>query len=648
MAARAHLHREPPSRRSDGKPRRVIERAGVASDTHARPVVVELKRQSSTDAPRPRPPAQAASIADYGFLSDCRSSALVSTAGSVDWLCWPRFDSPSLFARILDSEKGGAFAISPTEPYTTERCYVPSTHVIQTTFRTHSGVARINDWLDTGAGQALCRLVECLEGSVELALVCDPRPRYGAVSIPAWRRSLGYLVCGVGDDDRLILDGVYSSHETFTLAAGESRSISLGWNRPGPADLVAALRGCIRYWQHWAADLVLPDALGPEVAAHVERSALTLKGLQYAPSGAFVAAPTTSLPEMIGGDRNWDYRYSWLRDSAFTLYALRAVGKNDEALMWFDWLDAVTLSQGSRDLQIVYAVDGSADVPEIELSHLAGHRDSHPVRVGNGAAKQLQLDVYGTLADAVWLARRTAKRPLPRQRWELIKSVADQVIAGWRRPDEGIWEVRGAARHFVFSKVMCWVALDRAIKLARIDNRHGAPVKTWSDNRDAIRADILAHGYDEQLGSFTQAYGSGTLDAANLLLAQVGFIDPTDPRFVSTVRATQRHLSHDGLVNRYRSQETDDGLEAGEGTFTICAFWLCLALQQIGAGMEARELFTQTLRHANDLNLLSEEVSADGELLGNFPQAFTHIGIIACASALSRAAAQNKPLRLAA
>jgi GH15 family glucan-1,4-alpha-glucosidase len=615
---------------------------------HVRPIVVELKRRGAARDSQARPLRQSASISDHGFLSDCRSAALVSSGGSVDWLCWPRFDSPSLFAKILDSESGGAFVISPTAPYSVERRYVVSTNVLQTTFRTATGVVRLNDWLNTGCRQALCRLVECLEGRVELTVACDPRPQYGVHASPEWESRLGYVVCAVDDEDSLILDGVSSSHETFTLGAGESRSISLGWNRPGPTDLPAALRRSIRFWQHWASDLVLPEGLGGETAARVERSALTLKGLQYQPSGAFVAAPTTSLPEKIGAGRNWDYRYCWLRDSTFTLYALRAVGKGEEALSWFDWLEAIALDQGSHDLQIVYAIDGSPDIPEVELPHLAGHRESRPVRIGNGAAKQLQLDVYGTLADSIWLARRTTNRPLQRQRWELIKHLAEQAIADCRMPDEGIWEVRGDRQHFVFSKVMCWVALDRAIKLARIDNRADAPLDVWRAKRDQLKAEVLARGYDEQLGSFTQAYGSGTLDAANLLLAQVGFIHPHDPRFISTVRAIQRTLSHNGLVYRYKSQLTDDGFEASEGTFTICTFWLALALHQIGARDDALELFEQTLSHANDLGLLSEELSPDGEQLGNFPQAFTHVAVIACASAFSQTAAQHQPLRLAA
>jgi GH15 family glucan-1,4-alpha-glucosidase len=591
--------------------------------------------------------AEPASIADYGFLSDCRSAALVARDGSIDWLCWPRFDSPSLFAKLLDHEKGGTFAISPTTPYSVTRQYAPRTNVLQTTFHSATGTVRITDWLHTGARQALCRLVECLDGSVELTLACDPRPLYGIVDRPNWRQRLGYLVCESGDGD-VILDGVSAPREKLTLAQGEFRAISLGWNRPGPADLFAALKRTIRFWQDWSADLVLPAGLSPDTAGHVERSALTLKGLQYQPTGALVAAPTTSLPETIGGERNWDYRYSWLRDSAFTLYALRALGKNDEAQSWLNWIDAITFGHGSHHLQIMYAIDGSPDIPEIELPHLAGYRNSRPVRIGNAAAKQRQLDVPGALADTIWLARLTANRPLPRQRWELIKALAQRILAEWRDPDEGIWEVRGGAQHFVYSKVMCWVTLDRALRLARADNRADARVEEWRRTREAIKADVLEHGYDERLGCFTQAYGSRTLDAANLLLAQVGFIAPSDRRFVSTVRAIQRGLCHNGQVFRYQSEVTDDGFAAREGTFTICTFWLCHALHQIGAREEARALFRRALDHTNDLGLLAEELSADGEQLGNFPQAFTHIAIIACAVAFSRTTARNDGLRLAA
>jgi GH15 family glucan-1,4-alpha-glucosidase len=589
-----------------------------------------------------------APIGDYGFLSDCRSAALVASDGSIDWLCWPRFDSPSVFAKILDADEGGAFAITPTSSYTVERSYLPQTNVLQTTFYTASGIVRVSDWLHTGARQALCRLVECLEGEVELALVCDPRPSYALVGEPVWAERLGYLVCQTGGGNQLILDGMAAPRETVTLAAGERKTVSLGWNRPGPSDLFAARGRAARFWQDWAADLAIPKAMSAEIAAHVERSALALKGLQYEPSGAFVAAATSSLPEDIGGGRNWDYRYSWLRDSTFTLYALRAVGKVDEADSWLDWVNTIAFAEDSLDLQIVYGIDGSPDLPEAELSHLAGYRGSRPVRVGNGAADQRQLDVYGELADSIWLARCKSGTPLHRTRWELVKRLAERTIAEWRLPDEGIWEVRGGARHFVYSKVMCWVALDRALRLARKDGYTDAPLERWRAERDAIKADVLTHGYDAELGAFTQSYGSGTLDAANLLLAQVGFVSRRDRRFVSTVRAVQRDLTRNGLVDRYRRDATSDGCPTGEGTFTICTFWLCLALQQIGAREEGRVLFEQTIAHANDLGLLAEELSPEGEQLGNFPQAFTHIALIVCAFALSDSAAVEQPFRLSA
>jgi GH15 family glucan-1,4-alpha-glucosidase len=587
-----------------------------------------------------------APIGDYGFLSDCRSAALVASDGSIDWLCWPRFDSPSVFAKILDADKGGSFAVAPTSSYTVERSYVPQTNVLQTTFFTASGVVRVSDWMHTGARQALCRLVKCVEGEVELSVVCDPRPSYGLSGEPAWEERLGYLVCASGDGNQLILDGMSAPRETVVLSAGMRKTVSLGWNRPGPSDLFAARKRAIRGWQSWAEDLTVPQGTSPAIAAHVTRSALTLKGLQYQPSGAFVAAATTSLPEEIGGTRNWDYRYSWLRDSTFTLYALRAVGKVDEAQSWLDWVKMIAVAEDSLDLQIVYGIDGSPELPEAEVSHLAGYRGSRPVRLGNGAAKQRQLDVYGELADSIWLARYSSRTPLHRARWELVKRLAERTIAEWRLPDEGIWEVRGGAQHFVYSKVMCWVALDRALRLARKDGYTDAPLERWRAERDAIKADVLAHGYDEQLGAFSQAYGSGTLDASNLLLAQVGFVSRHDRRFVSTVRAVQRELTRNGLVDRYQTRATRDGFEHGEGTFTICTFWLCLALHQIGAREEALALFEETLAHANDLGLLSEELSPDGEQLGNFPQAFTHIALIVCAFALSDSAAGLQPLRL--
>jgi GH15 family glucan-1,4-alpha-glucosidase len=601
----------------------------------------------------PGPPGDATSardangyvpISDYGFLSDCRSAALVATDGSVDWLCWPRFDSPSIFARVLDSDKGGSFRLAPVGPFTVERRYVERTNVLQTLYRTETGTVRVNDWLHTGARQSLCRLAKCIEGEVELEVDCDPRPEYGAAGEVEWEPRLCWLICNLPDGSRLILDGLDAPRERFTLRAGERRCISLGWNRPGPSDPFDSRKRAIAFWQDWAEDLILPT-VAPEA---VERSSLTLKGLQYAPTGAFVAAPTTSLPEEIGGVRNWDYRYSWLRDSTFTLYALRAVGKLGEAQSWLDWLAMISVTSGAPDLQIMYGLGGEAELPEAELGHLSGYRGSQPVRIGNGAATQRQLDTYGELCDSIWLHRTRTKTPISRHRWEIVKSLAAHAAAEWREPDMGIWEVRGEPRHFVHSKVWCWVALDRALKIARKDGLTDAPLAEWRRERDEIRADVLAHGWDEELQAFTQSYGSASFDASNLLLAQVGFIHARDPRFVSTVRGIQRDLRRGSFVDRYRVTQTDDGLAGGEGTFTICTLWLVLALTQIGAIGEAEELFEKVLACANDLGLFAEELSPEGEQLGNFPQGFTHIAIIACAFALERAQSRELPAEEAA
>lgn len=574
-------------------------------------------------------------IADYGFLSDCRSAALVSSSGSIDWLCWPRFDSPSLFATLLDADKGGCFYIRPRGEYRLEgRAYVEGTNVLQTTFRTPSGLVRLNDWLHTGSRQALCRLVKCLEGEVELELLCDPRPDYAREQV-RWEEHLGWQVAGFASGDTLILDGAQPA-ETFRLEAGQRKLVSLGWNRPGPSDLFSARRRAIAFWRDWSEELSLPLLSSVDVQALVERSALVLKGLQYYPSGAFVAAPTTSLPEDIGGQRNWDYRYSWLRDSTFILYALRAVGKQDEAQSWFDYLNMVALRGGGLDLQIMYGIDGAGDLPESTLDHLEGYRGSRPVRIGNGAAKQRQLDVYGELLDSIWLLRAGTQTPISPHRWALAKTLAAHALSEWQQPDEGIWEVRGEPQHFVYSKVMCWVALDRALRLARKDQLTDAPLESWREARDAIKRDVLARGYDEELGAFTQFYGSRSLDAANLLIAQMGFLPERDPRFVSTVRAIEQGLMRGGFVDRYRADETDDGLSGGEGTFTICSLWLVLALCQIGDLDKAQRLFEHVLASANDLGLFSEELSPEGEQLGNFPQGFTHISIIVAAFALER------------
>ena len=579
------------------------------------------------------------SISDYGFLSDCRSAALVSSDGAVDWLCWPRFDSPAVFAAILDAERGGSWSIRPVAGYEVQRRYLPHTNVLETTFHTATGTVRLTDWLHMGARQALCRRLEGVSGLVEVELVCDPRPDFAVHGPVSFEQRLGWLIAELPSGDRLVADGFESPRELRTVYAGDAHCFSLALNRPGPSDLRNSLRRTTAFWTKWAQELRLPA----EHAGVVERSALTLKGLQYQPSGAIIAAATTSLPEAIGGSRNWDYRYSWLRDATLTLAAFGAVGKHDEAQSWLDWLKMISLLSGVEDLQIMYGIGGEADLDEAVLDHLEGHKRSQPVRTGNGAAKQRQIDTYGELADAIWLVRARFEDRLSPHRWRLMRALANRALREWREPDEGIWEVRGDPKHFVYSKVMCWVALDRAIRLAEMDGLEDACLPAWRTGRDEIRAEVLARGFDEELGAFTQSYGSGSLDASNLVLAGTGFISADDPRFIGTVRATQRELTRGGLVDRYRVSDTDDGFAGEEeGTFVICSLWLALACIQIGDVEAAEDIFERVCAYANDLGLLAEELTPEGEQLGNYPQAFTHIALILCAFELERAAAGDR------
>jgi GH15 family glucan-1,4-alpha-glucosidase len=587
-----------------------------------------------THAGAPRDAAGYAPISDYGFLSDCRSAALVATDGSIDWLCWPRFDSPAIFGAVLDARRGGTWRIRPLAAFTVDRRYLPQTNVVETTFTTATGSVRLTDWLHVGARQALCRRLEGVTGEVEMELVCDPRPGYGEHGPVTWRRRLGWLVAELPDGATLVADGLEGPSERRTVAAGDAHGFSLTLNRPGPSDLSHSLERTAAHWREWCAGLHLPVAR----AELVERSALTLKGLQYQPSGAIIAAATTSLPECVGGSRNWDYRYSWLRDATLTLSALGKVGKVDEAQSWLDWLKMISLASGVEDLQIMYGVGGEPHLPEAELDHLEGYRASAPVRIGNGAATQRQIDTYGEVADALWTMRLRSDEPMNPHRWRLMRALANRTLREWREPDEGIWEVRGEPAHFVLSKVMCWVALDRAIALAELDGYDDENLPRWRRERDELRQEILRRGFDHELGSFTQSYGSGTLDASNLMLAAVGFVAPDDARFVGTVRATQEQLMRGGLVDRYDAGRTDDGFAGQEeGTFAICTLWLCNALLQIGDTDAARELFDRVAGCANDLGLLAEELTPDGEQLGNYPQAYTHIALILCAFALQDA-----------
>jgi GH15 family glucan-1,4-alpha-glucosidase len=566
----------------------------------------------------------------------------------VDWLCWPRFDSPSLFARILDPD-AGHWSITPVEPYTTSREYIPGTLVLRTVFHTDSGAVMLEDWMHGGSRQALCRMITGLTGQVRLQVSCDLRGDYGRA--PAdWRSELAYWTTEMHGVS-VFLDGFPETADrqgprlSFEMCSemGEQAGLSLGWRRPGPSELPYSLRRTRTKWADWSSDLILPAGYQEAVVT----SAVVLKGLQYEPSGAIIAAATTSLPEAIGGERNWDYRFSWLRDASFTLFALRAVGRLDEGQSWVDWLNAVAQRGGGHQLAIMYGVEGESgeELTEQTLEHLAGYEGSRPVRIGNGAASQRQLDTYGELLDCLYLQRISSEHPMNLHRALLVRALAQRACEEWELPDEGIWEVRGKPQHFVYSKVMCWVALDRAVRLARRDPEvfADAPLTFWETERDRIRAQIMERGYDEQLGYFTQAYDSEGLDAANLLLAQVGFVSRKDPRFVRTVEAINEQLTRDGMVLRYLLPHVDDALTGEEAPFVICTFWLVLALAQIGERDQARALFERLLAARNDLGLLAEMVEPDGTHLGNTPQAFSHIALIACAFALSDPMQHGRP-----
>ncbi|HEV3498467.1 MAG TPA: glycoside hydrolase family 15 protein [Actinomycetes bacterium] len=526
-------------------------------------------------------------IGDYALLSDCHSAALVSRDGSIDWCCFHRFDARPVFSRLLDWSGGGHFRTAPTGPYTVTRRYLPATNVLETRFITADGVVTVVDCLairrGTAAGDAaqtrshhqLLRLVRCEAGQVEVTVEFAPR-----------------------------------------------------FHRLSREEVSARIQRTVGFWQDWSARCTYQGPYREQVL----RSALVLKGLTNAPTGAIVAAPSTSLPEEVGGVRNWDYRYSWLRDAAMNLYALFTLGYTDEAHAFMGWLERTTAGR-AEDLQLMYGVGGERLLPEITLDTLDGYRGSRPVRVGNAAVGQFQLDVYGYLLDTAWLYHRHGGRITPTF-WRLLAGAVEVVARRWTEPDDGIWEVRDGPRHFVASKVMAWVAVDRAIRLARARSLP-ADLHRWTALRRTIRRRVEQVGVDPASGAFTQAFGSQTLDAANLLLPLVRFLPPEDPRIRATVERTARELAPHGLVHRYLG--ADDGLPGGEASFVICSFWLVDNLALAGHTEQARTLFERLLGHANDLGLLAEEIDpASGQLLGNFPQAFSHVGLISAAINLER------------
>jgi alpha,alpha-trehalase len=598
-------------------------------------------------------------IADYGLLADCNAAALVDRDGSIGWLCMPRYDSPAVFTQILDPE-GGHWQIKPTGAYRSERRYLPGTLVIETTFATESGTVKLTDAmafaegqrgheLGLGAPHLILRLVEGSLGEVELGFELAPRPEYGLVK-PLFRASeRGGRTFG-GPNQVVVSSGVPTAIEastmvaTFKVSAGERVGFALQWSPPegpvpepfSPDGVPTRIADTVEAWRSWEAEHDIYKGPHREL---VSVSSRVLKGLTYRPTGAIVAAPTTSLPETVGGERNWDYRYAWIRDASLTLEALYIGACSDEA---GDFVSFMTSSAGGRasehSLQIMYGIGGEHDLTERELPHLRGWRDSGPVRVGNGAWGQTQLDVYGELLNSLHVYREQL-RDLHPEIQRFVADLADTAARRWRETDAGMWEMRGEPRHHVSSKVLCWVALDRAIALAPQLGMH-AEVDRWTAERDEIREAVLTRGWSEARQAYTQSFDSDNLDAAQLLMPILGFLPATDERMRSTIDAIVDGLTDDGLVLRYRNDEglNADGLTGEEGTFVICSFWLVSALAKAGEIDRAERLFGTLVAYANDLGLLAEEIDAtNGELLGNFPQAFSHVGLITAAWEIDKA-----------
>ena len=599
-------------------------------------------------------------VADYGLLADCNSAALVGRDGSIDWLCLPRYDSSALFARLLDPD-GGHWSIRPAGEYESERRYLPGTLVIETTFTTASGKVRLVDAMAFAPGQRdhdlgfdapheLLRSIEGVEGSVELAMELAPRPEYGLVK-PLFRAE-GDGGRTFGGPNRIaVRAGVPVSIEdatmraSFAVGGGDRLGFSLRWApvehpappQPTPPEKVAArIEDTAEGWRSWEAEHDIYDGPHREL---VRMSSRVLKGLTYRPTGAIVAAPTTSLPETVGGERNWDYRFSWIRDSSLTIEALYIGACSDEAE---EFVSFMTSSAGGRagegSLQIMYGIGGEHDLSERELPHLRGWRDSRPVRIGNGAWDQVQLDVYGELLNSLHLYHERLGELHPEIQ-AFVADLADTAARRWKETDAGMWEMRGDPRHHLSSKVLCWTALDRAVKLAPVLGEYAKPDE-WAAERDRIREAVLERGWSEKRQAYAQSFDSDELDAAQLLMPILGFLPATDERMRSTIEAIARDLTEDGLVLRYRNEEglNADGLTGEEGTFVICSFWLVSCLAKAGEIERAQKLFDQLAGYANDLGLLAEEIdTANGEQLGNFPQAFSHIGLITAAWEIDKA-----------
>jgi len=585
-----------------------------------------------------------ARIEDYALIGDCETAALVSKGGSIDWLCFPRFDSPACFAALLGSDDNGRWLIRPSsENYEVTRRYAEDTLVLETEFRTETGSAVIKDFMPLRDGRSdLMRIVEGTDGTLAFDLEFVLRFDYGR-TVPWVTSSENGTLTAIAGPDRLTLTSSVPLHGdemrtvgSFSVSAGEQQSFTLTWNpshvpRPVARSIRAALEDTEGFWKSFASTCSHVGVWKPLV----KRSLITLKALTYMPTGGIVAAATTSLPEQLGGPRNWDYRYCWLRDATLTLLALMKLGYYEEASGWRDWL-LRAVAGAPAQMQIMYGVAGERNLLEWEVPWLAGYEGSRPVRIGNGAAEQVQLDVYGEVADAMLQARKGGLPPHPRSR-QLSDAILQFLETIWTEPDEGIWEVRGQRQHFTYSKVMAWVAFDRAATTAREEDNSEAAAR-WKAVADRIHQDVCDRAFDPELGCFVQAYGSKALDASLLHIGMVGFLPPEDPRYIATVEAIEHKLLRDGLVLRYETREVDDGLPAGEGAFLACSFWLVDALVLIGRRDNALRLFERLLSLCNDVGLLSEEYDTQAKrMVGNFPQAFSHVGLINSALNLARA-----------
>jgi GH15 family glucan-1,4-alpha-glucosidase len=595
-----------------------------------------------------------ARIEDYGLIGDTQTAALVGRDASIDWLCLPRFDSAACFAALLGGPENGRWQIAPEDGWiSSERRYRPDTLVLETDFRTASGRVRVTDCMPNRLDDPdLVRVVEGLSGHVRMRMELIMRFDYGRI-IPWVRHMDGRLRAVSGPDALYLTSSGVSPHgegmttvAEFDLVAGQHVAFSLRWHPshlpPPPAiDPLWAVATTESWWRDWTARCTYD---GPWHEA-VTRSLITLKALTFEPTGGIVAAPTTSLPENLGGVRNWDYRYCWLRDATFALYALNIGGYVEEATAWRDWLLRAAAGHPSQ-MQILYGAAGEQRLTETELPWLAGYEGARPVRIGNAAYEQFQLDVYGEVMDALHFSRR-AGMPSDESTWLLQRALVAFVEDHWTEPDNGIWEVRGPRRHFTHSKVMSWVAIDRAIKSVERYGT-GGPVQAWRALRSSMHDEICREGFDAERNTFTQSYGETNLDASLLMIPLVGFLPPDDPRVAGTVEAIERELCSNGFVRRYNTSETDDGITGGEGTFLPCNFWLVDNLALLGRQDDACARFEHLLGLRNDLGLLSEEYDpVSRRLLGNFPQALTHVGLVNSAQNLSpaRGPAEDRPAR---